>query len=59
MKYPEKKICPNATLSTTNPTRTGLELNPIFFGARSATNYTVTVFMFEISNGAGWRITEF
>jgi len=62
-----RKIYSNATLSITNPTRTGRELNPIICGGRSATNHlnydrsndTVTVFMFEISHGSGCRITVF
>ena len=62
-----RKIYPNANLSTTNPTRTGRELNPVICGGRSATNHlkydrsndTVTVFMFEISHGGCCKITVF
>jgi hypothetical protein len=32
------KTCPNATLSTTNPTWTDPGLNPVLRGERSATN---------------------
>ena len=33
-----RKTCPNATLSTTNPTRTDLGPNPILRGEMPATN---------------------
>lgn len=34
-----RKTYPNATLSTTNPTRTDREVTPIVCGERSVTNY--------------------
>ena len=54
-----RKIYPNATLPTTNPTRTGRELNPIVCGERSATNHQKYDRMFEMFHGSGCRIAVF
>ena len=37
-KYSNIKTCPDVSLSATNPTWTGLHLNPSLHGARPATN---------------------